>query len=1522
MTAFPLQKTMAAVIAVANAPESAHGFYKTSALDLAKSLGLDPGKLMKIGYGTRPVTTTHESVVSPLEYPTKLADASYSGISHNGSGRSKMDRDSYVETVQRLYDEAIEKTETEAQRAAVLEAVDKFKREYLKRERQVIAVRSNTYSGYVAGRSKLNARQANAGNDRLSKALNDFYDWVKRASPSIMQAVIDSRSPEQIEAARQAAEEKRIAKERRFDDVMVRLLNFRDGDDFKLGDYMVAKVGTTKDGIPKTVTFKSGQGLYDNKMDLVGSRSLWPTEQALKASYDRAMASGQVVEREKPKAKPKKAAKADEVPPPGALTMTMDEWKNTHRDFKSIIDGQRMAIRDGVMKRVYIVKPEVAATPPQASDFPNAASYHAALADFRKANPPAPRADTEQASSDRRAEIKRELAVLEKQYKQRMNKDSGVVPPSIKSDALNSIARKMSGLDAELKELDAAKSTENPVAAIKTEATISDADYAQVVEAARYLKDIVYSLDNLVGDDQRLLVALSSDLGKSGRDTILMDAFGIDRNLAHTIHNRLDDSKPHKLRAVDMEDAFTTFPMLKTVIDNAKEELRLRDERRAARMKLTSAKTNDDQGTIYYHGSDSATPASGSFTYLTPEKSVASTYGKQVMAYTATVSNTLDLTNMKTARTVFDDVFPDIEDENLAPVGVMIAVRYGEDEIREWAQSRGYDSILLPTTKSMDSMELAAKPALVVFDPKKLKPISAGFDSIDSSAHEAATSPRNYLPEPTDGQKLAGSYKMGRISISGVDIAIENPQGSIRSGIGFDGQRWANTMQHHYGYINGSTGADGDHIDVFVQPGLSEDYDGPVYVIDQIDPETGDFDEHKVIIGATSMQQAKAMYLANYDAGWQGCGDVTMMTWPEFREWIASGDTTGPLGEAIESGYDSATGWIGVDLDGTLAKYKGWKGNQHIGSPVAKMVGRVKAWLKAGKDVRIFTARAADKAAVPPIEAWCEKVFGQKLPVTNKKDSGMVQLWDDRAVSVETNTGRAVTGFDDIRIGGGLSSMLEAITAFDGDGKKAIQLAGMLGIRPSSLSAGGPLDDDLWNYKSDEYFHSARMSDYKAKLKEEGRSKSGYLISNGYQVTPDGEAFVLRPSRNPFRMVEKTTRKPFEFDSEQDAADFAKRLPHGSKVQGPFIDSPDDVPTHNEQLVADAPGGDVDLFGEPILPPEGMGGDLFGDEPAPQHLPIDEIPVHEIGLSADVPQFKSGADDETGVVEPLGGKFDRTGVAPIQLWKRRDGRYEVISGRHRLDLARRSGEKTIPSQVHHEDRGFDARRAAMLDAELNIRDGQGKVRDYIDYFTHSGITEADAEAKGLIARHIGQRAFAIATQGSEDLIAAHKAEIISDQAAADIAGLAPGNAAMQAVGIRAIQEGKPIQTAVNTMRAVMALARESGQVADTMDLFGFDDSALREAEAMAKLSSRKQRQVGEQLAAIKGAAKRPELARKQGVAVDDPEAVRNRVIELTALKQRWDNWSSHSDLLAEIRAEISKPGFDSLNADDHEIPDD
>lgn len=109
-------------------------------------------------------------------------------------------------------------------------------------------------------------------------------------------------------------------------------------------------------------------------------------------------------------------------------------------------------------------------------------------------------------------------------------------------------------------------------------------------------------------------------------------------------------------------------------------------------------------------------------------------------------------------------------------------------------------------------------------------------------------------------------------------------------------------------------------------------------------------------------------------------------------------------------------GWIGVDLDGTLVEYDSWVSPGHLGAPVPRMVARVRAWLAEGYEVRIFTARVshdgsakqrqdvADAMAV--IDAFTEEQFGVVLPVTNVKDYGMIELWDDRCVQVEPNTGR------------------------------------------------------------------------------------------------------------------------------------------------------------------------------------------------------------------------------------------------------------------------------------------------------------------------------------------------------------------------------------------------------------------------------------------------------------------------------------------------------------------------------------
>lgn len=309
------------------------------------------------------------------------------------------------------------------------------------------------------------------------------------------------------------------------------------------------------------------------------------------------------------------------------------------------------------------------------------------------------------------------------------------------------------------------------------------------------------------------------------------------------------------------------------------------------------------------------------------------------------------------------------------------------------------------------------------------------------------------------------------------------------------------------------------------------------------------------------------------------------------------------------------------------------------------------------------------------------------------------------------------------------------------------------------------------------------------------------------------------------------------------------------------------------------------------------------EEPATESAtnhPIQEIPLDKLTLSSDVPQFKAGANAE-GVVEPLGGKFDRRGVGPIQVWRRNDGSLEVISGRHRLDLARRSGEKTIPGQIYDEAQGFDAAKAATLDAELNIRDGQGKVKDYVQYFRNApGLTEDEANARGLLARAIGKRAWTIASKGDAELIAAHAADRLTDEAATQIAQAAPNNGALQALGIKLVQEGRPIGQAANTMRAVSTFGRGP----QTGDMFGFDDSAIQDATRMAQLATSKQRDIAERLAAITGASKRPELAAREGIDVKNPQAMAARIEQLRAEKAGWDDWATDPEKVAAIRDEL------------------
>ena len=163
------------------------------------------------------------------------------------------------------------------------------------------------------------------------------------------------------------------------------------------------------------------------------------------------------------------------------------------------------------------------------------------------------------------------------------------------------------------------------------------------------------------------------------------------------------------------------------------------------------------------------------------------------------------------------------------------------------------------------------------------------IDASSSLANAVAVAEKETDTTPTEKQKETGNYKKGHVQVGTFNITIENPKGSVRSGIDTEGNKWETTMQNTYGYIRGTEGVDGDHIDVF----LSDDIDGwngrKVFVVDQYNGD-GTFDEHKVMLGFNEADAAEAAYFANYDRNWAKKHKtvLTGVNLEEFEKWIES----------------------------------------------------------------------------------------------------------------------------------------------------------------------------------------------------------------------------------------------------------------------------------------------------------------------------------------------------------------------------------------------------------------------------------------------------------------------------------------------------------------------------------------------------------------------------------------------------------------------------------------------------------
>ncbi len=187
-------------------------------------------------------------------------------------------------------------------------------------------------------------------------------------------------------------------------------------------------------------------------------------------------------------------------------------------------------------------------------------------------------------------------------------------------------------------------------------------------------------------------------------------------------------------------------------------------------------------------------------------------------------------------------------------------------------------SLGINSSELSESKDTTISPTTNELDEKNV------HSTIDEQVQEAEAEVNT---NPTEAQKEAGNYKKGHVQIGTFNVTIEQPKGSVRSGVDADGKKWETEMQNTYGYIRGAEGVDGDHIDVF----LSDDIDGwdghKVFVVDQRNAD-GSFDEHKVMLGFNDINDAEAAYMSNYEEGWQGLGAITGVSIEEFEKWIAS----------------------------------------------------------------------------------------------------------------------------------------------------------------------------------------------------------------------------------------------------------------------------------------------------------------------------------------------------------------------------------------------------------------------------------------------------------------------------------------------------------------------------------------------------------------------------------------------------------------------------------------------------------
>jgi len=226
--------------------------------------------------------------------------------------------------------------------------------------------------------------------------------------------------------------------------------------------------------------------------------------------------------------------------------------------------------------------------------------------------------------------------------------------------------------------------------------------------------------------------------------------------------------------------------------------------------------------------------------------------------------------------------------------------------IQPWLQRQQQLRRLQPRQPTNSGMVDAPTPASPVSPqvPQKVAAYLGGYMDKQAAAIDEAA--KDTDTAPTEAQKKSGNYAKGKVSWQGLPLSIENPAGSTRSGTSAAGKKWSTQMRHHYGYILGSKGRDKDHVDVFVKPNTDSGF--MVYVVNQVRPATGAFDEHKCMLGFATKAEAEQAYLANYEKGWKGLGSIVPMPLPKFKQWALSDEPAkGELTSAAVVAFNKKT---------------------------------------------------------------------------------------------------------------------------------------------------------------------------------------------------------------------------------------------------------------------------------------------------------------------------------------------------------------------------------------------------------------------------------------------------------------------------------------------------------------------------------------------------------------------------------------------------------------------------------------